>query len=53
MAIQSLLMVTTGVIVSPDHDTLEEFKRKIEARRRLNRQLTRLRSLPAVTQDGV
>ena len=29
------------VIVSPDHDTLEEFKRKIEARRRLNRQLTR------------
>ena len=41
------------VIVSPDHDTLEEFKRKIEARRRLNRQLTRLRSLPAVTQDGV
>ena len=41
------------VIVSPDHDTLEEFKRKTEARRRLNRQLTRLRSLPAVTQDGV
>ena len=41
------------VIVSPDLDTLEEFKRKTEARRRLNRQLTRLRSLPAVTQDGV
>ena len=41
------------VIVSPDHDTLEEFKRKTEARRRLNRQLTRLRSLPGVTQDGV
>ena len=41
------------VIVSPDHNTLEEFKRKTEARRRLNRQLTRLRSLPAVTQDGV
>ena len=41
------------VIVSPDNDTLEEFKRKTEARRRLNRQLTRLRSLPAVTQDGV
>ena len=41
------------VIVNPDQNTLEEFKRKSEARRRLNRQLTRLRSLPAVTQDGV
>ena len=41
------------VIVNPDLNTLEEIKRKSEARRRLNRQLTRLRSLPAVTQDGV
>ena len=41
------------VIVNPEQNTLEEFKRKSEARRRLNRQLTRLRSLPAVTQDGV
>ena len=39
------------VILNPNSVTLNEYSRKTEARRRLNRQLARLRSLPAVTQD--
>jgi phosphotransferase system enzyme I (PtsI) len=35
----------------PHSKPLNEYRRKIEARRRLNRQLARLRSLPALTQD--
>ena len=39
------------IILDPTPETLNEYRRKIEARRRLNRQLARLRSLPALTQD--
>jgi len=40
------------VVVNPDADTLAEYRRRAEARARLNRQLTRLRTLPATTLDG-
>jgi phosphotransferase system enzyme I (PtsI) len=41
------------IVVDPDPETLAEYRRKAEARRRLERQLNRLRGLPAVTTDGV
>jgi len=41
------------IIVDPDADTLAEYRRKAEARKRLERQLARLRSMPATTTDGV
>ncbi|MBM85509.1 MAG: phosphoenolpyruvate--protein phosphotransferase [Rhodospirillaceae bacterium] len=40
------------VIIDPTETTLNEYRRRAEARNRLNRQLTRLRSLPAQTIDG-
>ena len=40
------------IILNPSITTLTEYERKTEARRRLIRQLARLRSLPALTQDG-
>lgn len=43
---------TGRVILNPSGETLAEYKRKSEAKKRLTRQLTRLRSLPAITQDG-
>ena len=41
------------IVVDPDADTLAEYRRKAEARKRLERQLARLRAQPAVTTDGV
>ena len=41
------------VIIYPDAQTLAEYRRRIEARGRLNRQLKRLRDLPAITRDQV
>ena len=41
------------VILSPDEATLAEYRRKAKARERLERELSRLRSLPATTRDGV
>ncbi len=41
------------IIVDPDADTLAEYRRKAEARKRLERQLARLRVMPATTTDGV
>lgn len=41
------------VIFNPDPATLKEYRRKAEARRRLERQLDRLRQLPALTRDEV
>ena len=40
------------VVINPDEGTVAEYKRRAEARSRLNRQLERLRSLPALTLDG-
>lgn len=40
------------VVVAPSDVTLAEFERKAEARKRLERQLDRLRSLPAESRDG-
>lgn len=40
------------VVVGPSDATLAEFERKAEARKRLERQLARLRSLPAESRDG-
>jgi len=40
------------IVLDPSEETLAEYKRKAEARRRLGRQLARLRSLPAATRDG-
>lgn len=40
------------IVVNPDAGTLAEYKRRSEARARLNRQLARLRTLPATTLDG-
>ncbi|MBH69023.1 MAG: phosphoenolpyruvate--protein phosphotransferase [Rhodospirillaceae bacterium] len=40
------------IILDPSKATLLEYRRKTEARKRLNRQLARLRALPAVTRDG-
>src|SRR3546814_4473049 len=41
------------IVVDPDPETLAEYRRKAQARERLQRQLARLRALPAVTGDGV
>ena len=41
------------IIVDPDPATLADYRRKAEARKRLGRQLERLRTLPATTTDGV
>ena len=40
------------IVVNPNDGTLAEYKRRAEARSRLNRQLARLRTLQAVTHDG-
>jgi phosphoenolpyruvate-protein phosphotransferase (PTS system enzyme I) len=40
------------IVVNPNEATLAEYKRRAEARSRLNRQLARLRTLPALTLDG-
>jgi phosphoenolpyruvate-protein phosphotransferase (PTS system enzyme I) len=40
------------IVVNPNEGTLADYKRRAEARLRLNRQLARLRTLPAVTRDG-
>ena len=40
------------IVVAPSEATLAEFERKAEARKRLERQLARLRSLPAESRDG-
>lgn len=40
------------IVVAPSAETLAEFERKAEARNRLERQLARLRSLPAESRDG-
>jgi len=40
------------VIVDPDEATLAEYRRRAEALQRLERQLARLRDLPASTTDG-
>jgi phosphotransferase system enzyme I (PtsI) len=40
------------IVVNPDAGTLAEYRRRAEARARLNRQLARLRTLPATTLDG-
>jgi phosphoenolpyruvate-protein phosphotransferase (PTS system enzyme I) len=40
------------VVVNPNDGTVAEYKRRAEARTRLNRQLARLRKLPALTLDG-
>jgi phosphotransferase system enzyme I (PtsI) len=40
------------IVISPSAETLAEFERKAEARKRLERQLARLRSLPAESRDG-
>jgi phosphotransferase system enzyme I (PtsI) len=41
------------IVVNPSPTTLEEFGRLREALRRSQRQLARLRRLPAVTRDGI
>jgi phosphotransferase system enzyme I (PtsI) len=41
------------VIVNPGHSTLDEYTNLRETLRRAQRQLARLRRLPAVTRDGV
>ncbi len=41
------------IIVDPDPATLADYRRMAEARKRLGRQLERLRTLPATTTDGV
>ncbi len=41
------------IILSPDEATLAEYRRRAAARQRLERELNRLRSVPATTQDGV
>ena len=40
------------IVLNPNEATLAEYKRRAEARSRLNRQLERLRALPALTLDG-
>lgn len=44
---------TGRIVLDPDAESLAEYTRRAAARERLERELTRLRSLPAVTQDGV
>ncbi|MDP7381111.1 MAG: phosphoenolpyruvate--protein phosphotransferase [Alphaproteobacteria bacterium] len=41
------------VIVHPDAQTLADYRRRIEARQRLERQLRRLRGMPAITRDKI
>lgn len=40
------------ILINPDEDTLADYRRRAEALKRLERQLARLRSQPAVTSDG-
>ncbi|MDG2284683.1 MAG: phosphoenolpyruvate--protein phosphotransferase [Alphaproteobacteria bacterium] len=40
------------IVCNPNEATLAEYRRRAEARVRLNRQLARLRTLPAHTRDG-
>lgn len=40
------------IVVNPDAATIADYTRRAEARARLNRQLERLRTLPATTLDG-
>jgi phosphoenolpyruvate-protein phosphotransferase (PTS system enzyme I) len=40
------------VVVDPTPETIAEYRRKAAARQRLERQLARLRALPAATRDG-
>lgn len=44
---------TGRIVLDPDEDALADYRRRATARERLERELTRLRALPAVTQDGV
>ena len=44
---------TGRIVLDPDEGSLAEYRRRAAARERLERELTRLRSLPAVTQDGM
>lgn len=44
---------TGRVVLDPDEASLAEYRRRAAARERLERELTRLRTLPAVTQDGM
>jgi phosphotransferase system enzyme I (PtsI) len=44
---------TGRIVLDPDEESLTEYRRRAAARERLERELTRLRSLPAITQDGV
>lgn len=41
------------VVINPKPATIAEYERRQEARRRLERQLARLRALPATTVDGI
>ncbi len=40
------------IVVDPEPHTIADYKRKVEARDRLERQLARLRTLPAQTKDS-
>jgi phosphotransferase system enzyme I (PtsI) len=40
------------VLVDPDEQTILEYRRRAEARKRLDRQLARLKTIPAETADG-
>ena len=40
-------------MINPKPATIAEYERRQEARRRLERQLARLRALPATTVDGI
>ncbi|MDF1793748.1 MAG: phosphoenolpyruvate--protein phosphotransferase [Thalassobaculaceae bacterium] len=44
---------TGRIVLDPDAESLAEYRRRAAARERLERELARLRSLPAVTLDGV
>ena len=43
---------TGRVVLDPSAETQAEYRRRSEARKRLERQLSRLRSLPGITRDG-
>lgn len=52
----TLVIVDGGagrIVVDPDAETIADYRRQAEARARLERQLARLRALPATTTDGV
>lgn len=44
---------TGRIVLDPDEEALADYRRRAAARERLERELTRLRALPAVTLDGV